>query len=155
MRKDALMFQQTKPARAGLCAAIALSMVALTGCPDDPYDADTWTKKLDDKAEIERAINELGRLKDPKSIKPLGDAWRRNNHPARILRVVVDIADQWDRDTLEASDAKYKGSTELFEADQKRTYGPYYKKGPYWQDAIPYLEEAVTLFLEDDTNSRL
>lgn len=150
------MFHARTPARAGLCAALALSMVTLlAGCPDDPYDADTWIKKLDDKAEIERAINELGRLKDPKSIKPLGDAWRRNNHPARIVRVVIDIADQYDRGTVTPDDPKYEGVKERFEADQKRTYGPYYTKGPFWEPAIPYLEEAVTLFLEDDTNSRL
>jgi len=35
-------------------AALAL----LSGCPDNPYDADTWIEKLDNQKEFERAVTE-------------------------------------------------------------------------------------------------
>ena len=38
---------------------------SLTGCPDNPYDYKTWTKKLDDPHEAERAVTKLEQLGDP------------------------------------------------------------------------------------------
>ena len=34
-------------------------LVSLTGCPDNPYKASTWIKKLNDSREAERAVQEL------------------------------------------------------------------------------------------------
>jgi len=160
------MIARRTPARVGALVAVSLfGLFGLTGCPKDPYDCDTWTSKLDDKQEIERAITELGRLKCPRAIKPLGKAWGDNNYPARILRVIIDIADQRDMGTVNGGDdlkldpkVREKLSAdklaELVEAEKKRTYGPYYQKGPFWPDAIPFLTKAVELFLDDNNNPR-
>jgi hypothetical protein len=148
-----------------LAGALAGALLLfLTGCPKDPYDCDTWTDKLDDKQEIERAITELGRLKCPEAIDDLGGAWKANNYPARILRVIIDIADQRDMGTVTEKDLKVdpkvkeklseKEIADLVEAEKKRTYGPNYKKGPFWKDAIPFLVKAVDNFLDDNNNPR-
>ena len=50
-------------------------LVGLAGCPDNPYSAKTWTKKLGDPREAERAVTELEQLGDPSAIKALGEAW--------------------------------------------------------------------------------
>lgn len=156
------MMERRLHALAGALAGALLMF--LTGCPKDPYDCDTWTDKLDDKQEIERAITELGRLKCPESIDDLGDAWKANNYPARILRVIIDVADQRDMGTVNEANLKIEPKVheklsadklaELVEAEKKRTYGPYYTKGPFWKDAIPYLTKAVENFLEDNNNPR-
>src|SRR3990172_1436445 len=98
------MMERRLHALAGALAGALLMFLA--GCPKDPYDCDTWTDKLDDKQEIERAITELGRLKCPESIDDLGDAWKANNYPARVLRVIIDVADQRDMGTVSEKDLK-------------------------------------------------
>jgi len=142
-------------ARVFVVSAVAASLLlTLPACPKDPYDADTWINKLDDSREVERAITELSRLKDPKSIKPLGATWRKFNRPARVLRVIIDIADQHDRGTVNEADPELKGNPKLIEAEKRRSYGPFYEKGPFWEDAVPFLVEAVEEFMEDEANAR-
>lgn len=169
-------------ARVVLAAPVALALVLTqTGCPDDPHDASTWTDKLGDKHELERALTELQRLKDPDSIGPLAKAWEDNNKPARILRIIISIADQYDPESdkyrnlsaaaarrVDPDDKKYKAEREItdpderekirkarYEADIRRTYGPFYEKGPYWEKAVPVLQKAVAEYLGDDNNDRL
>jgi len=156
------MMERRLHALAGALAGALLMF--LTGCPKDPYDCETWTDKLDDKQEIERAITELGRLKCPESIDDLGEAWKANNYPARILRVIIDVADQRDMGTVNEANLKIDPKVreklspeklaELVEAEKKRTYGPYYTKGPFWPAAIPYLDKAVKNFIDDNNNPR-
>ncbi len=102
----------------GVLPALALvagvSLFTLTGCPSDPYDPQTWIDKLDEPTEVEEAVTKLEELRDPVAIKPLGKVWRKHNKWPRVLRVIVTLADQ---------------KTE--------------KGGPYWEDAIPVLVEAV------------
>ena len=43
-------------------AFTAALLVSLTGCPDNPYKAETWTKQLDDPREAERAVTQLEQL---------------------------------------------------------------------------------------------
>ena len=52
-----------------------VALAVLAGCPDDPYKAETWTKKLTDQREAERAVTELEQLGNPTAIEPLGNAW--------------------------------------------------------------------------------
>ncbi len=37
-------------------------LVGVAACPDNPYKASTWTKKLDDPKEAERAVTQLEQL---------------------------------------------------------------------------------------------
>ena len=43
-----------------------------SACPDNPYKASTWTKKLGDPKEGERAVTQLEQLGDPSAIEALG-----------------------------------------------------------------------------------
>ncbi len=65
-------------------------VVLLAGCPDDPYEASTWIKQLDDPNTLERALTELDHLKDPVAIPALGKAWEKYGppraHPANAYR---------------------------------------------------------------------
>lgn len=108
----------------GPAALAGLFLISLTGCPADPYDPETWIEKLDDPGEVEQAVTKLEELKDPVAIKPLAKIWRKHNKWPRVLRVIVGLADQ---------------KTE--------------KGGPYWDDAIPVLVEAVEEFDISDRRS--
>ena len=69
---------------AGLC-------VSLAGCPDNPYKAKTWTKKLNDPHEAERAVTQLEELGDPSAIEDLGAAWTEQGKPVRLLQVIISL----------------------------------------------------------------
>jgi len=116
-------------ARLSACIAVAVMAVALTGCPKDPYDPQTWIANLDDPAEVERAITELSRLKDPVAIASLGKTWRKYNKASKVLRVIVELADQAEGPP------------------------PDKKQGPFWDDAIPVLVEAVEEYERGNTRS--
>lgn len=110
-------------------AVLALSaLFALTGCPSDPYDPQTWIGKLEDPHEVDRAVTELERLHCPEAIEPLGNAWRKHNKDSKILRVIIAIADQPAAKKGENRDCPDAGD------------------GPYWGDAVPVLVEAVEEF---------
>lgn len=102
---------------------VALVAVALGGCPADPYDPNTWIEKLDNPAELDQAITELQRLKDPVAVKPLAEAWEKQNRPQKILRVVIELAERTDNG------------------------------GPHWEHALPVLRTAVDEFDVNDQRS--
>ena len=52
----------------------------------------TWTKKLDDPREAERAVTELEQLGDPSAIPALGKAWSDQGKPVRLLQVIIALA---------------------------------------------------------------
>ena len=54
-----------------------------SACPDNPYKASTWTKKLGDPKEGERAVTQLEQLGDPSAIDALGQAWSDQGKPGR------------------------------------------------------------------------
>jgi len=87
------------------------------GCESDPLDAQTWIDKLDDRKELPEALRRLERLKDPRSIKPLGETWKRLNKQSSVLRALIAVASHVD----EKGNAQFK-------------------------DAIPYLIIAVKDF---------
>jgi len=119
--------------RTGLLAGLLLLTALQTGCPKDPYEADTWIDKLgdDDPKEVERAVNKLAdEVKDPKAIKPLGEMWRKRAHSSRLLRIIIGLASQ----------PSYKDARGKDHA------------GPFWKDAVPYLVEALQ-FEAGDTRS--
>jgi hypothetical protein len=113
------------PMGTGLLAGLFL--LTLSGCPKDPYDADTWIDKLDDAGEVQKAVDKLADLQDPKAIAPLGKVWEKHNRSSKVLRVIIALADQ--------------------------PANPNYPGGPFWTDAIPILTEAVSSFKLGDGRS--
>ena len=75
-----------------LVALTAALLVSLTGCPDNPYKAETWTKQLDDPREAERAVTQLEQLGNPDAIPALGNAWASQGKPVRLLQVIISLA---------------------------------------------------------------
>ena len=106
--------------RALATIVVGAFVLTATGCPKDEYDPDTWIDKLSDfesASEFDQAVSRLEQLKDPKAIKPLAKAWEKYNRASSVMRAIVHLADQ----------EKYQD-----------------KKGPFWDDAIPVLEKAVS-----------
>ena len=112
-------------------------LVGLAGCPDNPYSAKTWTKKLGDPREAERAVTELEQLGDPSAIKALGEAWTDQGRPVRLLQVIISLARP-----LTPAEAKAKFVTD-YETNGRQAN---------WSDALPYLTKALTEV--DDANPR-
>ncbi|HUJ61631.1 MAG TPA: hypothetical protein VLX92_24170 [Kofleriaceae bacterium] len=109
-------------------ALAALLLASLAGCPDNPYKASTWTKKLDDSHEIEHAVTQLEQLGDPSAIPALGEAWKKNGRPVRLLQVIIELARPL---TPEQAKATYM-------TDYESTGRP-----ASWAAAMPYLELAI------------
>ncbi|HET7505765.1 MAG TPA: hypothetical protein VFK02_32320 [Kofleriaceae bacterium] len=109
----------------------------LAGCPDDPYKSDTWTKKLGDPREAERAVTELEQLGDPSAIDRLGHAWMEQGKPVRMLQVIISLARP-----LTPKEAAAKFMTD-YEASGRPAN---------WDKALPFLKEALAKV--DEANPR-
>ncbi len=112
-------------------------LVGLTGCPDNPYKAGTWTKQLDDPKEAERAVTQLEQLGDPTAIPALGNAWANQGKPVRLLQVIISLA------------------RPLTPAEAKATYMTDYEKTgrkANWNLAEPFLVKALVEV--DEANPR-
>src|ERR1041384_573841 len=113
-----------------LAYGAGLAMLAgLAGCPDNPYKAETWTKKLDDPRDAERAVTELEQLGDPSAIDKLGHAWVDQGKPVRLLQVIISLARP-----LTPKEAKEK-----FFTDFEKTGRP-----ANWERALPFLKRALS-----------
>lgn len=115
----------------------ALVAVGLTGCPDNPYKASTWTKQLDDPREAERAVTQLEQLGDPSAIPALGNAWANQGKPVRLLQVIISLARP-----LTPEQAK-----ETFMTDYEKT-----GRKASWNLAEPFLIKALVEV--DEANPR-
>jgi HEAT repeat protein len=115
-----------------VAAATALSL--LSGCPENPYSADTWIEKLDNPKEVDRAVTELEHLCDPKAIPALGKAWERNNKPTRILQVLIDLARPLTAGKGGQADEKF--CTDFVEKGRPAS----------WDKALPFLRAAIEDF---------
>lgn len=118
-------------------AALAIMLASQTGCPDDPYKAKTWTKKLTDPREAERAVTQLEQLGDPSAIPSLGDAWVAQGKPVRVLQVIISLARP-----LTPEQAKTSFTTDYESAGRPAS----------WAAALPYLQKALTEV--DEANPR-
>ena len=118
-----------------IVAAVGLS--SLTGCPDNQYDYKTWTKKLDDPRDSERAVTELEQLGNPGAIDALGKAWVAQGKPVRLLQVIISLARP-----LTPEEAKAKFVTDYEKTGRKAS----------WDSALPYLKKALTEV--DEANPR-
>jgi len=119
-----------------IIAGLAL-LTCVAGCPDNPYKAETWTKKLGDSRESERAVTELEQLGDPSAIEPLGNTWVSQGKPVRLLQVIIALA----RPLTPAEAAKN------YVTDYQTTGRP-----ASWDKAGPFLKRALTEV--DDANPR-
>ncbi len=105
---------------------VAALLLLAAACEKDPNDPQTWIDKLDDRGSLNESLRRLERMGDPRSIKPLGEAWKRYNRQSNVLRTMINIA---------------AGSGNKGEGDQ-----------PHWADALPFLVDAVQNF--DPASSR-
>jgi predicted nucleic acid-binding Zn-ribbon protein len=112
-------------------------LVSLAGCPDNPYKASTWTKKLNDPREAERAVTQLEQLGDPSAIEALGQAWQEQGKPVRLLQVIISLARPLTPEQAKAQ----------FVTDYEKTGRP-----ANWDKAMPFLSKALTEV--DDANPR-
>lgn len=117
-----------------LSGALGLS---LAGCPDSEFKASTWTKKLDDQKDAERAVDKLEQLGDPSAIDALGKAWEAQGKPVRFLQVLISLARP-----LTAKQAADAFLTDYAEGRQE-----------HWNDALPYLQKAVSEIDENNPRS--
>ncbi len=108
-----------------------------TGCPDNPYDYSTWTKKLGDPAESERAVTELEQLGNPGAIPELGEAWRDQGKPVRVLQVIIGLAR-----SLTPAEAEANHRTDYIKTGRPAS----------WDKALPFLTAALTEV--DEANPR-
>jgi len=111
-------------------------LAGLAGCPDNPYKADTWTKKLGDPRESERAVTQLEQLGDPSAIESLGDAWVNQGKPVRLLQVIISLARP-----LTPQDAADKFVTDYASG-----------RPASWDKALPFLRRALSEV--DEANPR-
>jgi hypothetical protein len=121
-------------------AALLVGFVA--GCPDNPYKASTWTKKLGDPKEAEVAVRKLEELGDPSAIPALGDAWKDQGKPVRMLQVIIGLARP-----LTAQQAADTNMTDFNGSDGHANGRP-----ESWAAALPYLKMALTEV--DEANPR-
>ncbi len=112
-----------------LALVMLVGLAGLTGCPDNQYDYRTWTKKLDDPGQAERAVTELEQLGHPGAIPALGNAWKSQGKPVRLLQVIIGLARP-----LTPEEAKAKYVTDFEKTGRKAS----------WDAAMPFLTEALT-----------
>jgi hypothetical protein len=112
-----------------LALVMLVGLVGLAGCPDNQYDYKTWTKQLDDPSHVERAVTELEQLGHPGAIPALGEAWKSQGKPVRLLQVIIGLARP-----LTPEEAKARFVTDFEKEGRKAS----------WDAAMPFLTEALT-----------
>lgn len=130
----------------GRAVAVALSIAlgagALSlgaGCREDPFDADTWTGKLNDQGSAERAVTAIERIGDPKAIPALGAAWEKQGRPERLLRVMIELSKPLtEQQTAEGHDYQY---TKYGCTKSKGCAGK--PRPASWDRSLPFLRKAI------------
>lgn len=109
----------------------------LAGCPANEYDYKTWTEKLGESREAERAVQKLEELGHPGAIPALGEAWADQGKPVRFLQVIIALARP-----LTPEEAVEKHFTDFAKSG----------RAPSWDAALPFLKKA--LLEVDEANPR-
>jgi hypothetical protein len=107
-------------------SSLLVGLIFMGACGGDEFYYGTWTKKLDDPNEVERAVTALERLGDNRAIPALGKAWERQGRPDTILKVIIDLAKPL---TEEEAKANFKNN------DKARPAA--------WDKALPILTKAI------------
>lgn len=141
----------------GLGFFLALSCATLTGCPEDPDDAKTWIKKLDDPREQKEALRQLARLKSEAALEPLTKLFKRSEDPEHlrvITKIKSDNAVDLFIEQLEYSEDKFENaivaSTGLYDIAERDDKGREAAK-----KAVPALIKAVIKKLPIKTRANL
>jgi hypothetical protein len=129
--------RRPSPSGAFLRISLLVAVVGLAGCPDNPYKASSWTKKLGSR-EHDRAVQELEQLGDPSAIPDLGEAWLNGGRPLRDLQAIIAIARP-----LSAKEAREKFVVDYEETGREAS----------WEKALPFLEKALVDVDEASTKS--
>jgi len=114
-----------------------VALAGLTGCPEDPYKAETWTKKLDSARESEQAVTHLEQLGNPSAIDALGQAWISQGKPTRLLQVIISLAHP-----LTPQEADKENFTDYVTSGRPAS----------WDRALPFLKQALSEV--DEANPR-
>lgn len=141
----------------GLGFFLALGTTTLTGCPEDPDDAKTWIKKLDDVREQKEALRQLARLKSEASLEPLTKLFKRSSDPEH-LRVITKLRSdnavdlfieqmEYSEDNFENAMVAATGLYEIAERDDKGREAS--------KKAVPVLIKAVIKKLPIKTRANL
>ncbi len=117
-----------------ICAALLAVALAPAGCSKDPNDYSTWTAKLKEPRESERAVTQLEQLGDPRAIPALGEAWNDQGKPPHLLEVIISLARP-----LTAAEADAKSVTDFDGKDGRPSGRP-----ESWAAAAPFLIAAIT-----------
>src|SRR5262249_24965710 len=129
--------QVRKPVRLFKLAALAGLLLGLAGCPDNPCNYKTWTKKLNDPHDAERAVTQLEQLGKPRAIGAPGRGRAGQGKPPRLLQVIIGLARPLTPEQAKAS----------FMTDYETQGRP-----ASWAAALPYLTKAITEV--DEANPR-
>jgi len=113
------------------------ALAGLAGCPEDPYKAETWTKKLDSARESEQAVTKLEQLGNPSAIDALGQAWISQGKPTRLLQVIISLAHP-----LTPQEADKENFTDYVTSGRPAS----------WDRALPFLKQALSEV--DEANPR-
>ncbi len=116
---------------------LVIMVASQAGCPDNPYKAKTWTKKLGNPHDVERAVTQLEQLGDPSAIEALGQAWIDQGKPVRLLQVIISLA----------RPLTPKQAADTYMTDYEKTGRP-----ANWDKALPFLAKALTEV--DEANPR-
>lgn len=117
---------------------VLAGLVLAAGCSSNPYDYETWTKKLGDQKEAERAVTELEQLGNPNAIPALGKAWADQGKPVRLLQVIISLARP-----LTPKEAEEKFFTDYQESGRPAS----------WDKALPFLQQAIDEIDENNPRS--
>ena len=124
--------------RLPLAFVMLAGLTGLAGCPDNEHDYKTWTKKLGDSKESERAVDRLDQIGNPNAIPALGEVWLDQGKPGRVLQVIIGLARPLTPAEAEAN----------FKTDYVKSGRP-----ASWEKALPFLNKALSEVDEDNPRS--
>lgn len=111
-----------------LALVTLVGLASLAGCPSNEFDYRTWTAKLDNPREAERAARRLEELGNPDAIPAIGEAWVDNGKPGGFLQVIIALARP-----LTAQEAEKKFMDDYKTSGRKAS----------WDAALPFLKQAL------------
>ena len=79
--------------------AVAIAVVGIAGCYNDPTDPKTWIKQLGDPRDSKEAVRQLVKLKDRQAVGPLIELYK-HSHDSEQLKAIASFDDPASVPTL-------------------------------------------------------